>query len=79
MNMSNMCGATILVLFLFVFLAQCRPHELDVVGTSYGITKRKDVFCQAGHIDNKLVYYCMHQKPKPICYDTLQECLAKCL
>ncbi|KXG19956.1 hypothetical protein SORBI_3010G137800 [Sorghum bicolor] len=82
-NMSDWWGALILILFLSVFLAQCHSHEEQHVGTArgraaYSVTRTNHLFCRTDNKNNKVVYCCANQWPKPKCYDTFQECLAHC-
>ncbi|OQU79262.1 hypothetical protein SORBI_3008G120450 [Sorghum bicolor] len=80
MNMTDWCKALVLTLPLFIFLAQCRPHEDIHVGSSRGraalslLGDRETCFLK--HQNNRVVY-CCRQHPTT-CYETFQWCLAVC-
>ncbi|EER89072.2 hypothetical protein BDA96_10G012600 [Sorghum bicolor] len=78
MNMTDRFGALMLMLFLFVFLAQCRPHEeLVVVGTAMDRPVPSPDHCIVAHDDNRELYCCGHMRCL-VCYDTRDKCKAKC-
>ncbi|KAG0512430.1 hypothetical protein BDA96_10G012500 [Sorghum bicolor] len=80
MNMSDRCRALVIILLLFVFLVQCRPHEDIDVGTTRGraaFSLTGTGYCDMERQNNKVVYCCSHPMPKH-CYNTFQQCQANC-
>ena len=54
---------------------------LELQGAELLIASPEQIIYFVGPIDNKnnkVVYCCANQWPKPKCYDTFQECLAHC-
>nr|TKW23754.1 hypothetical protein SEVIR_3G007400v2 [Setaria viridis] len=66
MNMRDKCGALMLMLSLFAFLAQCRPHQqLDARAA-----RRRAYILTNTTLDGS--------KPEQLCYDTMHECQVAC-